>query len=164
MDDLTGTRPSWQDYFLNIAEAVSLRADCSRRRVGAVVVKDNRIVASGYNGGAAGGPSCLAGKCPRGRKSREELPGFMDGNHDYDSEANFCIAIHAEVNALLYASRSDVEGAILYVTCEPCLTCWKIVSNSGIAEVVFPSESGEVQRLTVDNSFRLWNAMNGALT
>ncbi len=128
------SRPDWKTYFLSIAEVVATRADCTRRQVGAVIVKDHRIVATGYNGGRAGGPSCQAGQCPRGTKTIEEVPSFEQGNSDYSD----CIAIHAEVNALLYASRSDVEGATLYITCAPCGECEKIIGNSGISVVIWP--------------------------
>ncbi|MDR1431207.1 MAG: cell division protein DedD, partial [Propionibacteriaceae bacterium] len=95
--------PSWDDYFLGIAQAVSARAKCLRRRVGAVVVLDKRIIATGYNGAAPGRPDCLEGACPRGQLSYEQVPGY--GGYDRPGTASFCIAIHAEVNALLFATR-----------------------------------------------------------
>lgn len=125
------TRPSWPEYFLNIAEAVAARAECSRRQVGAVVVKDNRIRATGYNGAPAGRPSCLEGACPRGQSS--VAPGSS-----YDTGAGACIALHAEQNALLFAARDDCEGATLYVTCKPCEGCWRMVQGSGIHRVIWP--------------------------
>lgn len=125
-----GYRPDWDWYFLNIALAVAYRADCSRRQVGAVLVKDNRIKSTGYNGAPSGGPSCLKGECPRGQSDVE--PGSS-----YDTGAGACIAVHAEANALLYASREDCEGATLYVTAEPCDGCARLIVGSGIARVVY---------------------------
>ena len=118
-------RPSWDEYFMEITRKVALRADCSRRMVGAVIVKNNRIVATGYNGAPAGEPGCLEGACPRA-KSEGVVP-----YSDYDN----CIAIHAEANALLYADRDDCEGATLYCTDEPCKGCWKLIRGAGVARV-----------------------------
>lgn len=141
-------RPTWDDYFVDIARAVAQRADCTRRQVGAVIVKDNRIVSTGYNGGPSGGPSCLAGECPRGRFSVEEVPSADQGNSNYSDGNNACIAIHAEVNALLYADRSHVEGGTMYITCAPCEGCWKVISGSGLQWIRYPNESGGITQYT----------------
>ena len=126
---VTVTRPTWDEYFLGIAKAVSLRADCTRRRVGAVIVVDGRIVSTGYNGAPAGAPGCLsAGACPRGKLSVQEQPR----DRDYGN----CDAVHAEANALLYAYR-DVRGATLYCTDKPCVDCAKLIAGAGIKEVVW---------------------------
>jgi dCMP deaminase len=122
-------RPAWSDYFLGIATAVAARADCSRRQVGAVVVRDNRIVSTGYNGAPAGHRGCLEGACPRAQSSVE--PGSS-----YDTGPGVCIAIHAEANALLYADRDKCEGATLYITCPPCDGCSKLIAAAGINEVI----------------------------
>lgn len=123
--DAVRARPDWDTYFLNISKAVSTRADCRRSRVGAVIVKDHRIVSTGYNGSPAGDKSCLAGECPR---------GLLTG--DQGSDYSNCLAIHAEANALVYANRSDCENATLYVTREPCTDCAKLIRASGIKRVV----------------------------
>ena len=129
------TRPVWDDYFLDIARTVATRADCTRRKVGAVVVRDRRIVATGYNGGRAGGPSCLAGECPRGRMSKTEVaPGSS-----YDSGAGSCIALHAEQNALLYAGIDGAAGSTLYITDDPCDGCARMIRGTGIVRIVTPS-------------------------
>lgn len=126
---VTVGRPSWDEYFLGIAKAVSLRADCTRRRVGAVIVVDGRIVSTGYNGAPAGAPGCLsAGACPRGKLSVQEQPR----DRDYGN----CDAVHAEANALLYAYR-DVRGATLYCTDKPCVDCAKLIEGAGIKEVIW---------------------------
>lgn len=124
------TRPDWDEYFLGIADAVSKRAACTRSQVGAVLVKDKRIIASGYNGAIAGAIECTEGGCPRGRMSIEEMPRGSDYSN--------CIAIHAEVNALAYA-RTEARGATLYVTRAPCDWCSKVIDAFGIDRVVYPS-------------------------
>lgn len=108
--------PAWDDYFLGIAQAVGARAKCTRRQVGAVLVIDHRLIATGYNGAAPGRPDCLEGACPRGRLGYGEVPAFSD--YDQPGTPGFCIAIHAEVNALLFAVR-DTAGAVAYITDEP---------------------------------------------
>lgn len=133
------SRPDWDEYFLGIAEAVSKRADCTRSKVGAVVVDSAlRIAGTGYNGAYPGGPSCLAGECPRGTKSREQVvPGTS-----YDTGVGACIALHAEQNALLYSSRDSRTGGTIYITREPCDGCLRMLKGSGLQRAVFWSESG----------------------
>lgn len=134
-------RPEWDDYFLGIAKAVSRRADCSRRKVGAVVVdRSNRIVSTGYNGSEPGGPSCLAGECPRAASDVE--PGSS-----YDTGEGACIAVHAEMNALLYAGRDGTKGSTLYITDEPCEGCRKPIKASGLKWVVWPDNRVKVHHL-----------------
>ncbi|WP_200209086.1 deoxycytidylate deaminase [Micromonospora coerulea] len=125
------SRPGWDDYFLAIVQAVALRADCSRRKVGALVVRDNRIVAAGYNGSPPGGPSCLRGECPRGNST-------VDPGSSYDTGPGSCHAVHAEGNAVIYAGRDGCLGSTLYVTDEPCQGCGKLVRAAGIARLVWP--------------------------
>jgi dCMP deaminase len=125
-------RPSWSDYFLGIAEAVSKRGDCSRRQVGAVIVdQDRRIVSTGYNGTPPGGPSCLKGDCPR-------VSSGVSPGSSYDTGAGACISTHAEANALLYAGRDGAEGSTLYLTDEPCDGCRKLIASAGIETAVWP--------------------------
>lgn len=128
------TRPDWDDYFLGVAQAVAARADCRRRKVGAVIVDENhRIIGTGYNGSVPGGPSCLSGECPRGLKSNEEIPPNV-GYHDPGAR---CFALHAEQNAVLFANAS-VVGATLYCTEIPCGMCANMIANIKIARVVTP--------------------------
>lgn len=128
--------PSWDEYFLNIATAVAARAKCTRRRVGAVLVHDRRIIATGYNGAASGRPDCLEGACPRGQLGYDQVPGL--GDYDRPGTPGFCIAIHAEVNALLYATR-DTKGAVAYITDPPCPGCRKALAAAGIVRAVWPT-------------------------
>jgi dCMP deaminase len=125
-------RPNWRDYFLGIAEAVAKRADCSRRQIGAVLVQDDRIVSTGYNGSPPGKPGCLTdGACPRAHS--DVLYGSS-----YDTGPGACIALHAEQNVILYSSLDERRGATLYVTDIPCDGCKRLITGSGIKEVIFP--------------------------
>lgn len=119
-------RPGWDEYFLNIARAVAERSDCERDKVGAVVVgRDRRIRATGYNGAPSGKPGCSS--CPR--RLSDSRPGSCYSN---------CVAIHAELNALLFCDRQDLPGSTLYVTRSPCYGCTKAISAAGVSRVVTP--------------------------
>ena len=130
---MTDPRPSWDEWGLLLAKAVAARADCTRRQVGAVLMRpDHTIVSTGYNGSPSGGPSCLAGECPRGRLSYEELPP----ESSYDKTG--CIALHAEQNALLRATWDEMTDATLYITDAPCEGCARTIAGTPISRVVFP--------------------------
>lgn len=127
-----GARPDWDSYFIGLAVAVSTRADCTRRRVGCVIVdQDHRVIATGYNGAPAGEPGCLEGACPRGQLSYAQLAEHTD----YDAGPGRCIALHAEANALLYA-RTSTKGATAYLTDKPCPTCARLLAGAQIERVV----------------------------
>jgi len=135
---LEGTwRPDWDEYFLTIARAVAYRADCRRAKFGAVIVDaEQRIKATGYNGAPRKGGSCLAGECPRGLLTREELASHFDGNHDFSN----CISLHAEMNAVAYAGYTP-DGVIYIASldrdhCVPCDMCGKLIKAAGIGRVV----------------------------
>ena len=116
--DSGNIRPGWDAYFLGIARAVSVRGECTRSRVGAVLVQQKQIIATGYNGVLAGERSCLDGACPRARNAVER--GTM-----YEGDGS-CIAIHAEVNCLTNATDRGIiiePGMTLYITKEPCEQC-----------------------------------------
>ena len=132
---MNSPRPSWDEYYLGIATAVAARADCTRRKVGALVVLGDRIVSTGYNGAPSGEPGCFtAGACPRGRLSKEDVrPGSS-----YDTGPGACIALHAEQNAVLRAG-TECRGATLYLTDEPCDGCQRLIKGAGFARIVFPS-------------------------
>lgn len=120
----------WSEYFLGVARAVAARGDCSRRQVGAVIVdSDHRVLATGYNGTAPGGLSCLAGQCPRA--ATDVPPGSS-----YDTGPGACIATHAEANALLFA-RASVKGSTLYCTDQPCDGCRKLIDAAGVLTIEF---------------------------
>lgn len=120
-------RPSWDEYFMRIAHQVAERSTCLRRHVGAVVVVDKRILATGYNGAPSGLPHCSEVGC-----LRQELQVPSGQRHE------LCRGLHAEMNALLQGARYGVhmEGATLYSTFVPCSLCSKMIINTGIERVV----------------------------
>jgi len=121
-------RPPWDDYFMGIAREVALRSNCVKRRVAALIVKDKRIISSGYNGTPRGVTNCSEGGCPR-------------CNAFGKSGANLgeCFCSHAEENAITQSAYHGVsiKDATLYTTFSPCLICTKMIINSGIREVVY---------------------------
>nr|WP_204614934.1 cytidine/deoxycytidylate deaminase family protein [Desulforadius tongensis] len=124
-------RPDWDQYFMDITKVVASRSTCLRRRVGAVLVKDNHILASGYNGAPSGLKHCLETGCLR----REQ--GIPSGQRH-----ELCRGLHAEQNALLQAAVHGVaiKGATLYSTTQPCVLCAKMIINAGIKRVVFAGD------------------------
>lgn len=133
-------RPSKDQYYLNIAKAVLSRSTCLRRQYGAVIVKDDEIIATGYNGAPRGDVNCLdTGICPRIAKNIPQGERYEE-----------CVAVHAEQNAIISAARKDMVGATLYLYGEnynksefdvtlnaaPCKICKQLIKNSGIARIV----------------------------
>jgi dCMP deaminase len=120
-------RPGWDEYFLGIAALVAQRSTCLRRKVGALVVKDRRILATGYNGTPSGIRHCTEVGC-----LREKMKIPSGERHE------LCRGLHAEQNVLLQASLHGVslKGSIMYVTNQPCIICAKMIINAGITEVV----------------------------
>ena len=121
------TRPSWDEYFLEIAALVKTRSTCIRRQVGAVFVRDKRVLATGYNGAPSGLKHCDEVGCLR---ERESVPS--------GERHELCRAIHAEQNALLQAAQHGVglSGSVLYSTTQPCVLCAKMMINAGVKRIV----------------------------
>jgi dCMP deaminase len=121
-------RPSWDRYFMDIARVVALRGNCIKRRIAAVIVKDRRIISTGYNGTPRGITNCNEGGCPR-------CNGFGASGEKLDE----CLCSHAEENAIVQAAYHGVSirGATIYTTHSPCLICTKMIINSGLSEVVY---------------------------
>ena len=124
-------RPSWDDYFLSIANLVSKRSTCLRRSVGAVLVKDRRILATGYNGAPSSITHCSVTGC-----IREKLKIPSGERHE------LCRGLHAEQNAFLQAALygTSLKDSILYSTIQPCIICAKMIINAGIKEVVIKGD------------------------
>lgn len=122
-------RPSWDEYFIKITKIVAERSTCLRRQVGAIIVKDNRIITTGYNGAPQNMAHCEAlGGC-----MREKL-GIPSGERH-----EICRATHAEQNAIIQAAVMGVsiDGGTCYVTDSPCSLCAKMLINAGIVRIVF---------------------------
>jgi dCMP deaminase len=128
------SRPGWHEYFLGIAQAAAARSDCTRSKVGAVLVRERRVRSTGYNGAPSGMAGC--GSCPRSRS--DVVP--LTNDYDVPGGSGQCVAIHAEVNAVLYAERADVIGSTVYVTREPCAGCVKTCRAAGVAAIVWSIE------------------------
>jgi len=124
-------RPSWDEYFMKMAEDASMRSNCIRRKVGALIVKQRNIISTGYNGTPIGVRNCFEGGCPRCQSDIEPGQG-------YDT----CICVHAEANAILLAARhgNATEGGVLYTTLRPCFSCLKEAVQAGIVEIVYEEE------------------------
>jgi dCMP deaminase len=131
------SRPDWDEYFLNIAKAVAERSTCLRRKYGAVIVKGNKIISTGYNGAARGEVNCdEKGECLR------EMLGIPSGER-YE----LCLSVHAEANAIINGTPDEMDGATIYIygtdaegkriqPAKPCMMCDRMIKNAKIARVV----------------------------
>ena len=121
-------RPTWDEYFMEIASVVAKRSNCLRRSVGAVIMKDNHILSAGYNGTPKGVKNCFEGGCPR-----------CAGKVASGTHLEECLCTHAEQNAICQAAcyGNSIAGGTIYITISPCLTCAKLIINSGLKEVVY---------------------------
>jgi dCMP deaminase len=127
-------RLSWDEYFMEITKLVACRSTCLRRKVGALLVRDRQILASGYNGAPRGLPHCEEVGCLRERQ------GIPSGERH-----ELCRGLHAEQNAIIQAANQGVciSGATLYTTTHPCIICTKMIINAGINRVVYESGYGD---------------------
>ena len=132
----TPKRPGWDRYFMDIAQVAASRSNCSRRQVAAVIVRDHRVISTGYNGTPRGVRNCCDGGCPR--CSSDAPSGTKLGD---------CLCSHAEENAIVQAACYGiaVKGATIYTTYSPCLQCAKMIINAGLVEVIY------FQRYTIDD-------------
>lgn len=133
-------RPSWDEYFMEMAALTATRSTCIRRHVGAVIVKDKHIIATGYNG------------APRGIKHCEERGGCLREKLNVPSgqRHELCMALHAEQNAIIQAATlgQSVEDGTIYVTHQPCVICAKMIINAGINRIVV--REGYPDQLSID--------------
>jgi dCMP deaminase len=124
-------RPSWDEYFMNIAKVVASRSNCMKRKVAAIIVRDKRVVSTGYNGTPRGTRNCNEGGCPRCNNMAVSGTALDE-----------CLCSHGEENAIVQASYHGVslKDAIIYSTFAPCLQCAKMIINSGIREVIYNTD------------------------
>ncbi|MFH1024579.1 MAG: deaminase [Planctomycetota bacterium] len=127
----TAPRPGWDEYFLRIARVVSTRSNCMKRKVAAVIVKDRRIISTGYNGTPRGTRNCDEGGCPR-------CNSFAGSGTRLEE----CTCSHGEENAIVQAAYHGVslKNGIIYTTFSPCLLCAKMIINAGITEVIYNAD------------------------
>lgn len=133
-----GKRPAFDDIYMKLAEDLALRSHCVKAQVGAVLVKDTRIVSLGYNGPPAGTHNC-----------DEEWP---ETGCPRDSKGSCSLALHAEQNAILYAVKNGVnlEGTTLYVTMAPCIACARVILTVGIKKVLYLYSYAEYKNIPSD--------------
>lgn len=124
-------RPSWDEYFMEIAEIVKKRSTCIRRQVGAIIVKEKQILTTGYNGSPRNLEHCESIGC-----KRQELNIPSGQRHE------LCRALHAEQNAIIQAAYNGVSinGSTLYVTTRPCILCAKMCINAGIIKIIYKGD------------------------
>lgn len=127
-------RKDWDTYFMDIAYMVSTRSQCTRRHVGAVLVKGKKLLGTAYNGAPMGVEDCSEVGCKLVEQYEEE---YVDGELRLVKKERCIRTIHAEQNLLLFTDRADREGATVYVTDEPCWTCANMLANSGVMEIVY---------------------------
>ncbi|MFM1912804.1 MAG: hypothetical protein RIR51_642 [Bacteroidota bacterium] len=131
-------RPNFDDIFMQLAENLALRSHCTRAQVGAVLTKDTRIISIGYNGPPSGTHNCDEEFGPEGCPR--------------DSKGSCSLALHAEQNAILFASKNgaDVEGATIYVTLSPCIACARVIYTMKIKRVVYLKSYAEYKKIPSD--------------
>ncbi|MBN2122146.1 AAA family ATPase [Candidatus Micrarchaeota archaeon] len=124
-------RPSWDEYFMNIAREVASRSNCMKRKVAAIIVKDKRIISTGYNGTPRGTKNCNEGGCPR-------CNSFAKSGSKLDE----CYCAHGEENAIVQAAYHGIslKGGVMYCTFVPCLYCTRMIINAGITEVIYNAD------------------------
>ncbi|MDE7033363.1 MAG: cytidine/deoxycytidylate deaminase family protein [Mucispirillum sp.] len=141
-------RPSWDDYFMEMTKLTATRSSCLRRHVGAVLVKDTRVIATGYNGAPAGVTHCEVTGC-----LRQKLNVPSGERHE------LCRGLHAEQNAIIQAALYGVstEGATLYCTTKPCSICTKMIINAKITKIVYEEyyEDSLADELLKDTDIRI---------
>jgi dCMP deaminase len=122
-------RIGWDNYFMNIARLVAERSTCNRAKIGAVIVRDRNIIATGYNGSPAGLPHCTEVGCLI----------YVSRNPNGEEEENCFRTIHAEVNAIAQAAKHgiSIEGSDIYITASPCIHCLKVLINVGIRRIYY---------------------------
>jgi dCMP deaminase len=136
-------RPSWHQYFLTITRNVAERSTCTRAKVGAVIVRDKNILATGYNGAPAGMPHCLDAGCLI----------YTSRTPEGELEENCFRTIHAEINAIAQAAKNgaSIRDADIYITHTPCIHCVKVLINTGIRRIFYERE---YKRATIEELLR----------
>lgn len=144
---IEAARPSWDEWGLRFATVAGQRGECRRAQIGAAIfTEDHHLISTGHNGVHSGAPSCLTGACPRGHMSTAIVPPYAP----YDSPEGFCIATHAEINALMYADPARTPGGTIYITRAPCNQCYGAISTSPLRYIVYRGMSFEPSLVKID--------------
>ncbi len=150
------TRPSWDEYFMNLAHLAATRSTCVRRQVGAVIVKDRMVLSTGYNDTPRGMTNCGDGGCERCRSGA--APG---------TALDTCLCLHAEQNAIIQAAYHGVgiASGMIYSTHQPCLTCAKMIVNAGLVRIVYdaPYPDAVAERMLQDAAVELVRLAGGSV-
>lgn len=144
-------RPDWDDYFIEIAKVVSSRSTCLRRKYGAVIVKDNVIISTGYNGAPRGDNNCIdSGVCERQARN-------VPAGERYE----LCVAVHAEQNAIVNGPPERMKDSTIYIAGfeedsttangHPCLLCRRMIKNAQIAQVIYMRKDGSLEKMYAVN-------------
>ena len=138
-------RPSWDEYFLTIAKLTSERSNCIKRKVGCIIVKNNRILSLGYNGTPRGTKNCYEGGCKRC------MDQYTNAISQAGTHLDLCMCLHAEENAMLYVSQNDLDGATMYVTLIPCIGCVKKIIQCNIKKIIYiENYSLELDKMSIE--------------
>ena len=124
-------RPTWDEYFIKIAKLTSERSNCIKRKVGCIIVKDNRILSLGYNGTPSKMKNCYEGGCQRCMEQ------YNNSEHISGKNLDMCMCLHAEENAMLFVPKNELNNSVLYVTLMPCISCVKKIIQCGIKKVIY---------------------------
>lgn len=137
------SRPSWDEYYMRIAMDVARRSTCLRHHIGTIIVKDKRILTTGYNGAPKNFPHCLETGCIRDKLAIKS-----------GERTEVCNAVHSEQNAIIQAAVHGVsiEGSVLYTTHQPCSLCSKMIINAGIVRVVYGHDYPDIRGLDMMRS------------
>lgn len=129
------SRPSWDEYFVSISLLTKNRSNCIKRKVGCILVKDNRILSLGYNGTPVNTQNCYSGGCKR---CMDQFNNKENRNENSSGKAlDLCMCLHAEENALLFVNKTDLKDSTMYVTLIPCISCVKKILQCKIKKVVY---------------------------
>jgi dCMP deaminase len=126
-------RPSWDEYFMEIAKLTEMRSNCIKRKVGCIIVKNNRILSLGYNGTPINTENCFSGGCKRCMDQHVKREIEVSSGKNLD----LCLCLHAEENALLFVDKNDLLDSTMYVSLIPCISCVKKIIQCKIKNIIY---------------------------
>ena len=145
----TSKRLTWDEYFMQIANLTSQRSNCIKRKVGAIIVKDNRILSQGYNGTPSGFVNCFDGGCKRCYDQYYKKNDSVEEHKGKDLD--ICVCLHGEANCMLFVSKNDLLDSTIYTTLFPCIGCLKTILQCKIKRIVYKDDyNEEMQKLALE--------------